>query len=183
VKSEFLLESRLVGGLPLVNALLERIGVDRLLSQALPPGPMLHPAKALGVLLRNIVLNDRQPIYTHQEWGGRVEPALVGLAPGQAELLNDDRVGRALDCLFDADRGGLLTEVVLRTIHEYAVDLEQLHNDSTTLTLAGDYAAANGQTVRGKTSAARSVRKTSGKWWNPPSYPRKGIGSSGSGTQ
>jgi transposase len=150
MESEFFLESRLIGGLPLVNEIIERIGIDRLLLRALPRGPKLHPAKSLGVLLRNIVLNDRQPIYSHQEWARRVEPELVGLEPGEEELLNDDRVGRALDRLFDADRASLLTEVVIRTIREYRIDLNQLHNDSTTLTLSGDYEKAKGKTVRGK---------------------------------
>lgn len=144
------LESRLVGGLPLINAILKRLQVDRLLHQVLPAGGRVHPAQALGVLLRNIALSERQPLYTHAEWASRVEPALVGLEDGQSAWLNDDRVGRALDRLFDADRAALLTELVLRTIREFQVDLDQLHNDSTTLTLTGAYSTADGQTVRGK---------------------------------
>lgn len=33
-------------------------------------------------------------------------------------VLNDDRVGRALDHLFDANRASLLTEVVVRVSHQ-----------------------------------------------------------------
>jgi transposase len=102
------------------------------------------------VLLRNIVLLDRQPIYTHAEWAARAEPGLIGLTEGQAACLNDDRVGRALDRLFDADRAALLTEIVLRTIREFEVELDQLHNDSTTLTLTGEYRDAQGREVRGQ---------------------------------
>jgi len=148
------LESRAVGGLPLVNALLDRLGIDRLLAGALPTGGKLPPATALGVLLRNIVLNDRQPIYTHAEWAARTEAHLLGLREGQAALLNDDRVGRALDRLFDADRAALLTEIVLRTVREFNINLDQLHNDSTTLTLTGEYHQATGRVVRGKPTLA-----------------------------
>ncbi len=144
------LESRFVGGLPLVNAILDRLKVDRLLERALPSGGKVSPARALGVLLRNIVLNDRQPIYTHAEWADRAEPGLIGLTEGQVACLNDDRVGRALDRLFDADRAALLTEIVLRTIREFGVELDQLHNDSTTLTLRGEYRHAQGREVRGQ---------------------------------
>ncbi len=149
-KSALVLESRLVGGLPLVNAILSRLKFDRLLAQALPSGGRLNPAAALGVLVRNIVLNDRQPIYTHAEWAARVEPALIGLTEGQAVFLNDDQVGRALDRLFDADRAALLTELVLNAIREFKIELDQFHNDSTTLTLTGEYRDADGREVRGK---------------------------------
>jgi len=149
-QSSLALETRWVGGLPLVNHILQRLKVDQLLSCALPSGGHLSHARALGVLLRNIALNDRQPLYTHAEWAARAEPSLIGLEDGQAALLNDDRVGRALDRLFDADRAALLTELVVGAIKEFTIDLDQLHNDSTTLTLTGDYKAADGGEVRGK---------------------------------
>lgn len=149
-KSALALETRWVGGLPLVNDILRRLKVDRLLRKVLPSGGRVRPARALGALVRNIVLNDRQPIYTHAEWAVRAEPALLGLADGQAAFLNDDRVGRALDRLFDADRAALLTELVLGAIREFEIELDQLHNDSTTLTLTGDDTAGDGREVRGK---------------------------------
>jgi len=147
------LESRWVGGLPLVNAVLDRLRVDHLLGRTLPPADPrsnLAPAKALGVLLRNLVLNERRPIYTQAEWASRVETRLLGLADDETPLLNDDRIGRALDTLFLADRAALMTELVLRVVREFDVDLDQLHNDSTSITFCGQYARANGQEVRGK---------------------------------
>ena len=148
--SSLALESRKVAGLPLVNSILDRLGFDRLLAKVLPAGGRLGAAQALGVLVRNIALHDRQPVYSHVEWARQVEPALVGLKPDQADRLNDDRVGRALDRLFDADRAALMTELVLRTLREFQVDVDQLHNDSTTLTLTGDYREADGTDQRGK---------------------------------
>ena len=149
-KSNLALESRFVGGLPLVNHILQRLQVDRLLQWALPAGGKIVAAQALGVLLRTIILNQRQPIYGHVEWARCAEASLLGLQEGEAALLNDDRVGRALDRLFDADRAALLTELVLRTVREFQIALDELHNDSTTLTLRGTYRAADGQQVRGK---------------------------------
>src|SRR5664280_1741928 len=66
------------------------------------------------------------------EWAGTYEPGLLGLAPGDPEAMNDDRVGRMLDRLFDADRASLVTETVLGVVRSVGVDLAQLHNDSTT---------------------------------------------------
>lgn len=148
--SSLSLQTRWIGGLPLVNDILRRLSIDRLLSQSLPSSSRMSHDQALGVLLRNIVLNDRQPLYTHAEWAIRAEPSLIGLEEHQAALLNDDRVGRALDRLFDADRSALLTEIVVNTIRRFQINLDQLHNDSTTLTLTGVYQSADGREVRGK---------------------------------
>ena len=152
-KAALALQSRFVGGLPLVNSILNRLGFDGLLAQALASPSKtsrgkVDSAAALGVLVRNIVLNERQPIYTHTEWTSRVEPALIGLAEGQAAFLNDDRIGRSLDRLFDADRSAMLTKLVLSAIREFNIDLDQFHNDSTTLTLTGEYRDADGREVR-----------------------------------
>lgn len=144
------LESRFVGGLPLVNAILDRLDVDRLLDQALPPGKKLRTAQVLGILLRNIILNQRRPVYSHVEWASLAEPALLGISEGDVAFLNDDKVGRALDKLFDSDRATLLTRLVLRTIREFNVNLDQIHNDSTTLTLTGEYRESDGRLMRGK---------------------------------
>ena len=140
----------MVGGLPLIDSILNRLDFDNLLTKELNSGGRLCASKALGVLIRNIALNDHQPIYTHLEWARKVEPSLIGLKQEQIELLNDDRVGRALDLLFDADRPALTTELILRTLRVFKVDVDQLHNDSTTLTLTGEYKDADGKNKRGK---------------------------------
>jgi hypothetical protein len=101
-----------------------------------------------------------RPLYGLADWAAGFEPGLVGLAPGEAALLNDDRVGRALDQLFDADRGSPLCELVLAAISEFAVDCSQLHNDSTSIALHGAYAAADGQ--------ARAPSRRRSRHWGTP---------------
>ncbi len=104
------LESRLLAGLPIVNVFYDRLGVDRLLAEHVPDDPRLRvsPSVALGVVIRNLVMR-HGPIYALGEWAGRYEASAVGLAAADVELLNDDRVGRMLARLFDADRASLLT--------------------------------------------------------------------------
>jgi hypothetical protein len=151
----FTLRSHTLGALPLVNHVVRRLRVEALLQQHLPPAAPrtpVPPPVALGVLLRNLVLA-RVPLYGLGEWARPWVPALLGLQPAQVPLLNDDRVGRALDRLFDADRAALLTALVVHMIREFQVALDQLHNDSTSLTLHGAYAAATGRRVRGQPTA------------------------------
>jgi hypothetical protein len=106
--------------------------------------------------VRNLCV-EREPLYGLGAWAGAFEPGLVGLAPGEPELLNDDRVGRALDALFDADRGSLLAELALHAIGEFDVDCSQLHNDSTSIALHGDYTAADGRERGGKPTPAAAL--------------------------
>lgn len=148
----FTLLSHTVGALPLVNHVLRRLRFTEFLARHLPPpDPRAHvpPLSVLGVLTCNLVLA-RVPLYGLGEWARAWVPALLGLAPDQEALLHDDRVGRALDRLFDADRRALLTDLVVHMVKEFQVSLTQLHNDSTSLTLHGTYDAATGKLVRGR---------------------------------
>src|SRR5450756_369671 len=139
--SEFALVSATLGGLPIVNLMLDRLGLPALLAGALPGDDArlkLAPAVAIRLVITNLVLG-REPLYGLGEWAGRHDPALLGLSPDDLAVLNDDRVGRALEALFDADRASLLTAVVLRAISEFSVETDQLHNDSTSISVHGAY--------------------------------------------
>jgi hypothetical protein len=96
----------------------------------------------------------REPLYGLGEWAARFDPGLLGLTRGEVGSLNDDRVGRALEKLFDADRASLLTTVVLRAVNHFEVDVTQLHNDSTSVSLHGAYREATGTSRGGKPTAA-----------------------------
>ena len=159
----FDLESTSLGALPLIDHFLARIDLAGTLARHLPvvdARTTLPSATAVGVLIRNLCVA-REPLYGLPGWAAGFEPGLLGLQSGEAALLNDDRVGRALDQLFDADRGSLLCELVLRAVREFQIDCSQLHNDSTSVVLHGDYAAADGHERGGKPTvvAARGHSK------------------------
>ena len=109
----------------------------------------LAPAAAIRLVISNLVLG-REPLYALGEWAARYDPALLGLSDAEVGAINDDRVGRALDALFDADRASLLTAVMLRAIEEFSVDTCQLHNDSTSISVHGAYHHADGTARAGK---------------------------------
>jgi len=159
----FELESTGLGALPVIGQFLGRIDLAGTLARHLPAGDArttLPAATAVGVLVCNLCVA-REPLYGLAGWAAAFEPGLLGLASGEAGLLNDDRVGRALDQLFDADRSSLLCELVLRAVREFQIDCSQLHNDSTSLVLHGDYGAADGHQRGGKPTvlAARGHSK------------------------
>jgi transposase len=149
---EFGLVSRTLGGLPIVNRMLDRLGLPALLAAALPAEDArlkLAPAVAVRLVITNLVLG-REPLYGLGEWAARHDPRLLGLSSADLGVLNDDRVGRALEALFDADRASLLTAVVLRAISEFSIDTTQLHNDSTSVSVHGAYSDAVGTERAGK---------------------------------
>ncbi|EQD67219.1 Transposase-like protein, partial [mine drainage metagenome] len=132
------------GALPIVNHFLARLRLLARLSRGLPSTEAaLTFEKVLGVLLRNLIL-DRGPIYGTEAWVLPFSPDLLDLTPEEVRLLNDDRGGRALEALFDADRASLLTSVLIDAIEEFGLDLSELHNDSTSVTFTGAYPEANG---------------------------------------
>lgn len=155
-KQPFTLESKSVAALPVINHFLRRLRFETFLTQFLPPPDKrakLTDTRVLGILLRNLTLA-REPLYGMREWADGFVPELLGLAPQESEWLNDDRVGRALDRLFDADRSALLTEIVLLMVREFKLDMTEFHNDSTSLPLFGKFRSAVGSRVRGKATVA-----------------------------
>ena len=152
----FTLRSQSVGALPLLNYFVARMGLADHLQSYLPRDDArlrLAPAAVIGLLVRNIVVA-RRPVYALGEWAAPYDQVLLGLEPGDEAVLNDDRVGRTLDRLFDADRASLITGAVLAVVREFGVELAQMHNDSTTVTVSGSYAGADGRPRGGKATAA-----------------------------
>lgn len=107
----------------------------------------LPHAKALGVLLRSLLV-EREPIYRQEESVRAFAADAFGLAPGAP--VGDDRIGRALDRLFDADRGTLLTELVVAMGKAFDITFTQFHSDTTTVRFTGQYGAATGRSLRGR---------------------------------
>ena len=136
------LESLEVGATPLVRHFLQRLQLSQLFDRHLPVLPGRQPALSCSVTLSLLVTNlllARQPLYAIPQWLTRRVPEHLGLRPDQLNSFNDDRIGRALDHLQKADRASLLTALVMHTVREFDIDLSEMHQDTTTVTFAGNY--------------------------------------------
>ena len=148
----FDLVSQRLGALPLVEHFLDRAGLPALLGRYLPAGDArvrLAPATAVRLVVTNLLVG-REPLYALGQWAAPFAPRLLGLAPGEVDAVNDDRVGRAFEALFDADRASLLTELILAVVAEFGVEVAELHNDSTSVSVSGVYRDATGTPRGGK---------------------------------
>jgi len=147
------LQSERLGPLPIINHFIQRIGLEDLLDRHVPSDARcaVQNARALGVLLRSIIV-EREPIYRQEETVHAFASGMFGIGAEEMEHLSDDRLGRALDRLFDADRAALLTEVVVAIGQRFNLKFDEFHNDSTTISVCGNYRAASGRTIRGRTA-------------------------------
>src|SRR6266571_3308318 len=152
----FTLTTRYLGALPLAGHFAGRMGLRRLLDAWVPADDArlaLDPAVVIAAVVANLAVEHR-PLYALSEWAAAYEPSLLYLGEDGPGLLNDDRVGRVLDRLFRADRGSLLTELIVGVIGEFGIDCSQLHNDSTSVSVRGAYKAADGTPVAGTPTPA-----------------------------
>jgi hypothetical protein len=92
----------------------------------------------LFVLLRNLLIS-REPVYGVGESIARHERELLRLWDARVAVLNDDRIGRAFDHLFDTDISILVLKVTAHAVCKFDVCLDHLHNDSTTITFHSSY--------------------------------------------
>lgn len=151
------LRSQTVGALPIINHVLDRMCLPDFVEGYLPPPDVRSKVSAkqgLMVLLRNILVS-REPLYGLGEWAQVHAPDLLGLDARHVTSLNDDCVGRCLERLFDADYPSMLLALTAHVVKEFDVDLDQLHNDSTTITFFGSHdEAVAGASQRGKPTLA-----------------------------
>jgi transposase len=135
------LRSYEVGALPLLQRIVERMQLQRILSEYLPRDDSrteLPTVTALLVLFANLLMA-RQPVYGVGEWAALFPPDLLGLREQDVSRLHDDRLGRSLDRMFVGIGPALIMAVVRHVIQEFDISLDELHNDSTTVSFYGAY--------------------------------------------
>ncbi len=146
-----------VGALPILNRLLQRMRLQEFLTQYLSPEDKrtkIDTPRVVLLILRNLLVS-REPMYGVVEWARNFGPELFDFWSEELDHLNDDRVGRCLERVFRALDTNLIMDVVAHVVREFDVCLDELHNDSTTVSFFGDYPDANQeQPVLGRTAPA-----------------------------
>ena len=133
-----------IGVVPILMDIFDRMNLVEILERHLPADSSrtaVPTAKALQLLAVNL-LTSRQAIYGVGDWAGAYAPDLFGLSAAEVGRLQDDRIGRCLDRLFRTSMVDLVLEVVRHVVDEFALSLDELHNDSTSIAFHGNYEAA-----------------------------------------
>lgn len=150
---------RYVGEIPLIISVIEKMGLSDILDKFIPQRSreMISPKNILILLIVNLTIG-KKPLYELEEWVNSLDLRCLGFKENDLNL-SDDRFGRVLDRLFEADRASLITEVVITAVKKYNVDLKELHNDSTTVKAFGKY--------NGKTSTGFELKRGKSKDFRP----------------
>jgi len=128
---------REVGPLLLVRAILARLSLGEVIDRLAPMrgNALLTHGEVIEALIANRLCAPA-PLYDVSGWASSA--ALQELFGTPAGLLNDDRLGRALEALAPvAER--VRGEAALRALQTFEVDISRLHVDLTKLRFAGAY--------------------------------------------
>lgn len=127
--------------LGLIAGVIDELGLVELTNDLLKTHKLQHisPGQVLKAMILNALGFISAPLYLFSDFfAGKPVEHLLG--PGiQAEHLNDDRIGRVLDELFAHGTTLFFFQVALQAVRRFAVLVEQLHLDSTSLAVDGEY--------------------------------------------
>jgi transposase len=130
--------------LGIVAAIVDKLGLVELADEELGTHKLQHISP--GQVLKGMILNGlgfvSAPLYLFSEFfQGKPVEHLLG--PGiRAEHLNDDRLGRVLDQLFECGTTSFFLRAALQAVERFGVAVEQMHLDSTSFAVDGEYPSA-----------------------------------------
>ena len=137
--------SRIVGHLPVARAYLDRLGLVETVNRLAPGRMKVDPGTLLSGAVLN-VLETRFPLYRMSEfYRGRDCEGLLGVG---ADALNDDNLGRALDLVYRAGTWNIFSEVGLNAFRAFGLDGSEVHHDTTSVSVWGEYRGSGAGAVR-----------------------------------
>jgi len=133
-------ETRTIGPLVLTTPILRQLGLAEIVDRQCPvveQADMGH-----GVVAELVVqcrLTEPRALYDMPDWADRYGLVALYAALEKAEQLNDDRIGRMLDVIYDR-RAVIWGELIGRAARRYEIDLSRLHADTAPIKFAGLFA-------------------------------------------
>jgi transposase len=123
---------------PIVRAFAERLGLRALINRLVPTEREFEPGLMVLAMLVD-TLSGRSPLY-HLEsfFEGQDTEVLLGEAV-EASVFNDDNAGATLDLLFRAGTQKIYSEVAVAAMRAFEVATDEVHFDTTSVSVYGDY--------------------------------------------
>ena len=124
---------------PLITHYMDQLSLNQLFEKYIPKTPQMSvaPADALCLMVFNII-NSPNPLYKISEWATDYFDG-IGEKTQEAKKYNDDCLGRSLDRLYKSNRNELTLDLAANAIKAHQLEVNKIHNDSTTVTFKGRY--------------------------------------------
>jgi transposase len=138
-----------IGCLPIIDEIIDRMNLRSILNGTLNNSDY---SDTILILLKNI-LTDRDALYAIKDWS-----STFNLRLSSGPEVSDDRLGRSLDRLFECDRSTLQTQVVLSIVKSFNLKMDQIHSDTTSITVSGNYKKQDSKAVQLKRGHSKAHR-------------------------
>ena len=137
--------------LGLVAGIIDEIGIVNKINELIEEN---HTEKiTAGKVVKAMILNGMElvssPLYIFQDFfAGKAVEHWLG-EEVKAEYLNDDRLGKVLDKVYEIGLNQIFVSIVLEVIKKYQLKLETVHLDSSSFHVDGEYKnSGENQTIK-----------------------------------
>jgi hypothetical protein len=128
-----------LGALPVVAELCRRLDIAGIVDRAAPVRDIAYVTH--GQVIEALVANrltSPTPLVHVEDWARTwAVEEVFSIAPA---VMNDDRIGRALDAVAP-ELGGIVGSIGARAIAEFGIDVARIHWDMTSISLYGAFAS------------------------------------------
>jgi transposase len=127
----------------IVAGVIDEMGLVEQINQQLGQHPLqvVSPGQAVKAMILNGLGFVSAPLYLFEQFFvGKATEHLIGEGI-QPEHLNDDRMGRVLEQLFEPGLTEVFVAVALKAVKQFRVATKSVHLDSSSFHVDGEYAA------------------------------------------
>ena len=137
-----------MGAHPIIHTYMNKLGLIDIIGSHIKQDMRvkLSCEKTIGLVVHNI-LTTPTPLYEFQDWLKPLDEDVLGIADAETPLINDDRVGKALDDFYAGKHKDVFFHLALRAIKIFKIDCSQVHQDTTSITFAGKYGGWSAQEI------------------------------------
>jgi transposase len=138
------LEIQNLDHLGIIAGLVDELEIVELVNQQLGEDP--RERVSAGVVVKAMILNGlgfiSAPLYLFSQFfAGKATQHLLGEGV-LAEYLNDDRIGRVLDGLYQKGISDVFVLICLKAAQKFGIERQRAHLDSTSFAVEGEYKAS-----------------------------------------
>jgi len=128
---------------PIISAFCDKINLSSIIDKALDTKMDVSPGKIVKGLVLN-TLAGRDPLYRVEDFFSHQDTGLVVGKGIKAYSFTDDNIGRVLDRIYSYGTQKLFCELSLEAVKKFNIDTTQIHHDTTSVSVWGDYLNKDG---------------------------------------